>query len=624
MMKPKTVFVPRAFVISLLITYYAFAFIITPTWLAPASLIGKILMLALTISTGVAWSYLSGENLQIRLTKHWFIFFVLLPGLALLNFKSLLSPIPWRGDEDFHIKKVLLLASNIPPQWLSIKWILLGLVTFVLFLFTAWKKSKWAIIIGCLLLVSIAFVYLHKNSYPGLDKIYFLDETYFLRYPFISYWFFVLAPKLAMSITSPYQEYLYRIIPILSTAGIVWVCMRRLETSHVIPNLIWAISIATIPLVSYYSTILYLELPVVFLMTIVCFDIETLLKGEFNAIRHRPGWYALILIGFIKETMIVFIFCYLACRMLLVFIQVRREYAQKRPLDFMSTIRLFHPRITENLAIVFCVSWPLLLYLFLRSNSSVERNFAPNISNLLDFSVYEAFGRSLLEQFGLFLIIFIGGCILLVSIGKYSKTTFIVMIFLVFPLFFALDNTAYTGYSRFNLLMLPAILTSSTFALNWLTKNKKTFGISIGCLAILTNLFLSPVNLDGTKKPFWGNYLTDTSEHYYPYPETIAWLKESHENEKILFAGLSYYYYVEFYFEKLNWHPQYERWYNTGNDELKTLSQILTKAEEKGYSVVVYHLLGGQIRQPDPTWHYQQENVISNNAHSLVIYTKIR
>jgi len=619
MMKPKTVFLHRAFVISLLITFYAFAFIISPYWLAPASLIGKTLMLVFTIITGVAWSYLSGDRLQISLTKHWFIFFILLSGLVLLNFKSLLSAIPWRGDEDIHIQKVLLLASNIPPQWLSIKWILLGLVTFVLFLFAAWKKSKWAIFIGFLLLVSIVFV-----SYPWLEKIYLLDETYFLRYPFISYWFFILVPKLAMSITSPYQECLYRIIPILSAAGIVWVCMRRLETRHVIPNLIWAISIATIPLVSYYSTILYLELPAVFLMTIVCFDIETLLKGEFNAIRHRPGWYALILIGFIKETVIVFILCYLACRMVILFIQVRREYAQKRPLDFLSTIRLFHPRIAENLAIVFCVSWPLTLYLYLRSNSSVERNFAPDISNLLNFSVYEGFGRSLFEQFGLFLIIFIGGCILLVSMGKHSKTAFIVMTFLAFPLFFALDNIVYTGYSRFNLFILPVILISSTFALNWLIKNKKSLGISIACLAILINIFLSPVNLDGTKKPFWGNYLTDTSEHYYPYPETIAWLKESHGNENILFAGLSYFYYVEFYFEKLDWHPQYERFYNTDNDELQTLAKILTEAEEKGYPVVVYHLLGGEIPQPSPTWNYQQEKVISNNAHSLVIYKKIR
>jgi hypothetical protein len=618
MMKSKTVFVNRAFVISLLITFYAFAFIISPYWLAPASLIGKILMLALITGTGVAWSYLSGDSLQIRLTKHWFIFFVFLAGLALVNFKSLISGIPWRGDENFHIHKVLLLASNITPQWLSTKWIFLGIAMFVLFFFTAWKKSKWALFIGCLLLVSIAFIYLQKNPYSGLE------ETYFLRYPFISYWFFVFVPKLAMSITSPYQEYFYRIIPMLSSAGIVWVCMRRLESSHVIPNLIWAISIATIPLISYYSTILYLELPAVFLMTVVCFDIETLLKGKFSEIRHRPGWYALILIGFIKETTFVFILCYLACRMILMILQAIREYAQKQPLDFISTFRLFRPRIAENLAIVFCVSWPSLLYLVLRSNSSVARKFAPDISSLLNFSVYEAFGRSLFEQFGLFSIIFIGGCILLVSIGKYAKTTFIIMTFLAFPVLFALDTATYTGLGRFNLFILPAILTSSTFALNWLTKNKKTLGISIVSLAILTNIFLSPVNLDGTKKPFGPNYLTDIYEHYYPYPETIAWLKESHGNENILFTGLSYPYYVEFYFEKLDWHPQYELSYNTDNDELKPLSKTLTEAEEKGYSVVVYHLLGGQIPQADPTWHYQQEKIISNKAHSLIIYSKIR
>jgi hypothetical protein len=617
-MQPKTILVPRAFVISLLITFYALAFVISPYWLAPESLIGKIMLLTLAIGPGVAWSYLSGDSVQICFTRRWLIFFVLLLGLVILNYRPLLSAIPWRGDEDHHIQTVLKLASKIPPKWLSIKWVLLGLVAFVLFLFTAWKKSKWAILFGGLLLTSIAFVYLYKNPYPGLD------ETFFLRYPFVNYWLFVFAPKLAMFITSPYEEYLYRIIPLLSAAGIVWVCMRRLESTYVIPNLLWAISIATIPLVSYYSTILYLELPAVFLMTIVCFDIETLLKNGLSAIRHQPAWYALILIGFIKETTIVFIFCYLTCRMLLVFIQARTEYAQKQPLDFMSTIRLFHPRIAENLAIVFCISWPLSLYLFLRGNSSVDRKFALNISNLLNFSVYEAFGRSLVEQFGLFLIILIGGCILLVSMGKYSKTTFIAMTFLAFPLFYALDSSAFTGYSRFNLFVLPPIITSSTLAMKWLTKNKKTLGISIACLAILTNLFLSPVNLDGTKKPFWGNYLSDFSEHYYPYPEALAWLKDSHGKDNILFAGLSYPYYVGFYFDRLNWHPQYERSYITGDDESATIFNILTEAEEKGYSVVVYHVLGKQIPQPGPTWYYHQEKTFSNNAHNLVVYTKTR
>lgn len=73
-------------------------------------------------------------------------------------------------------------------------------------------------------------------------------------------------------------------------------------------------AVATIPTIFYYSSITYLEMPAVMLMTIVCLRIEPLARNDTSAIKQDVGWYALILLGFIKETTLPFILMFLAYR----------------------------------------------------------------------------------------------------------------------------------------------------------------------------------------------------------------------------------------------------------------------------------------------------------------------
>ena len=102
--------------------------------------------------------------------------------------------------------------------------------------------------------------------------------------------------------------------------------------------------------------------------------------------------------------------------------------------------------------------------------------------------------------------------------------------------------------------------------------------------ALFFNLLTSPVYLDGTKVPYWGNYFIDTSEHYYPYQDAFIWLIGNYKNERILFTGLDFQYSFQFYWNKLDWHPRREGIQTENSDnETIALSGILNKAEKENF-----------------------------------------
>jgi hypothetical protein len=81
----------------------------------------------------------------------------------------------------------------------------------------------------------------------------------------------------------------------------------------------------SIPLVFYYSSIFYLELPAVCLMFVVCLRIDHLLHSDFNEIRNDPAWYALLLLGFIKETTLPFLIVFVIFRFAILFLKLKKS-----------------------------------------------------------------------------------------------------------------------------------------------------------------------------------------------------------------------------------------------------------------------------------------------------------
>jgi hypothetical protein len=613
------IFLPHACVSVILASIFSLAFVITPYWAILGNNIGSIPVevagLILTIGLGVAWSFISGGDVRVRISLKSLILLVTMVGaLSVLTFHALNYAIPWRGDEDYHIKKTFSLLDIIPLNW--------ALLTLFLYVILFYKISQkpWRLLrITAVLTVGIIPFLLFGNS------LLLNPPTFLLRYPFVNYWVYAIVPKIASLITSPYQELLFRIVPFLSAAIIVWIFQSKLNCSWIM-KLVWGFSCALIPIVMYYSSILYLEMPAVILMLVVCFRIKDLLHKDFNSIRQDPGWYALILIGFIKETAITFLFCFLACR---IFIYTINKIKNRRLLNSTRSKleskkpELFIKSLIGEILIVFSVLFPIFFYLLLRTYLVSIRSFVPDLSNLLHYSVYQAIGKSLVQQFGAYVFFFIGGLILLLARKEYSVTGFFILLVVFIPLFHTVDTLNFAGYSRFNLFILAPILVGSSIVFNWMIERKKVIAAMAVSGIILLNLVISPVNSDGSKVPYWGNYLIDISEHYYPYQEALLWIKNTFPQNNILFAGAYYPYYFKFYFNKLAWFPKFNTLMaHMGQGDDQTISEAIAYAEEKREQVILFQVLGKVVPKFPTDSSFNKVKIFQNEAHTLLVLYK--
>jgi len=605
-MASKSILLPKMCIIVLLAGVYSLGFIVTPYWMRTKSTPEMIFILALTLGIGAIWSFLSAKDLEVRLEplNAWQVL-ILLAGMVVLNFKTLTIDIPWRGDEGIHITRTLALTSNI-----SIIWVLGFIVVILSTAMLAWKKSKWSIILGIPAIVGVISFNIVKNPLAGISS------SILMRYPFINYWFYAIIPSLAMAIkVNPYQEVFFRMAPFLSTFVLVWIFQRELCRSKPILNLLWGLAVASIPLVYYYSSILYIEMPAIVLMLIVCFNIRSLLKDNFQTIKQNPAWYALILTGFIKETTIPFLVCFVGWRLIAGAVQGRIS---------LKSIKTSLRSLEDELFIAVCLLLPVSFYLFLRGTLSQQtRWFSISLANLIKPIVYSTLLRSFYDQLGLpFLLLFFAGCICLLWKKEFLQAGFFLLLFVLYPAFFAVDTLIYTGYSRFNLFIIPPVLAGAWILIKRLMENRKIIGTISACAILAINLWTSPVYIDGTRKPLWGNYLTDTSEHYYPYREALTWLKTQHGNEPIMFAGMYYSYPFVFYFDQLDWTPLTTVSYTNYIDSNSlSLSRALVQAEDDNINIILFQVLGNEKPQTIASGQlFRVEKIFQNDAHILIVY----
>ena len=610
------ILLPRTFIIALLFSFYMLAFVITPLWNLVPSVKSRLATLIVILIAGTIWSVVSGSALRVHFHLRDGVFFAVLLALMIaLNYRQLTSGLPVMGDEDFHLFRTLFLTNKILQMQ---RWVLFGLFAFTIFFILAWVKPRWAEYAGAIIAIGVVFYYLTENPFEnaGVD--------FFVRYPFISNWFAAVAPTIAALIDNPYHEALYRIMPLFFAAALAWSFQHHLPHSNTPTGLLWGISIATLPLVFYYSSILYLEMPAVFLMMVVSFRIKDLLQDDSASVKRNAGWYCLILIGFIKETTIPFLACYLACRWIVQFLQRKPGsplYRQPVGIPVEQPKFSLTGAILGELSIAFSVLFPAFFYLVFRSMFTTTRSFGFEWMSIFEPRAYSALARSFVDQFGIFLLFFIAGCILLFKRKEYAKAGFMLLVFLGTPLFYIVDNWVYAGYGRFNLFILPPILLGASTLVEWASERKKGISIGAACLAILVSLMLSPINLDGSKRPYWDNYTFDTAEHYYPYREAISWLKDTYPEEPVLVGGMTYHYYFEFYDYMFNWRPgaTFQRADNTIGDP-EALSQALVEAQINDYQIVLFQVLDKDIPQlPNPST-FHQEKVFRNSAQVLVVY----
>ncbi len=603
---------PKTFITFLLIILSALAFILSDYWNIPTNPITKAWLLACSVLLTVAWSIPAGGSLKITFRLNSVLpLIVLLAVIFLLNFRPLMSVIPWRGDESHHLLKAVILVKRVPWQFF-----LAGLVSISVILYLSWRRPLWAAIVAVLLLAFALSRYQTGNPIATL------------RYPYFSTWFFSLAPSLVSIFDTPYHEILYRVIPFFSAVALAWLFQTGLSKNEPILNILWGLAVATIPTVFYYSSITYLEMPAVFLMMIVCLRIEQIVTKDSLVLKQDVGWYALILLGFIKETTLPFILMCLAYRsfhLLLEYFNIRGN-GHNVVNNSDTTKKPFTRKILINeLVIIVATLIPISYYIILRNTLSPSRGFSLHITNLLRPLDYQVLGQSFFEQFGLFVLLFLGGCYLLIKSGNKLKAAFYIFLVIGYTLFYLLDEEQYIGYSRFNLFFLPPILAGAYYFIRRVIQKSKPAAYGLVILVLISSLLLSPIQRDGTKKPNWGDYLFNTSEHYYPCDEALYWLRNTHTDSNLLIAGLYNYYPFSYYFDKYGWQPPH---FNVvysdieNQDDTLNLKVAVEEAQHQNYDMMLFFQLGQEKPSLPEGTIYHLEGSFSNQSHTLLIYKK--
>jgi len=540
--------ISRISVFFLLFILWSFAYLYSPYWHAFGTF-GfpnlKYVTFVFLLLFGLLWAFVSARNVKLPKIKiHPFSLFVLITSLYVVNFKQLSADIPWRGDEEFHINRVLDLAAYL-SFFHQFSWLVILLpATFIIYYFFR-KKIVWFISI----VLSALFLF-PSNAFTTQTDILLLVDI--LRYPFIQKWvnFFFVIPNY-------YDISSYRIVPFLSLVGIAsflfYIFNKQLKSQFL--AFLFAFAFSTVPLLLFYSSILYLEMPIVFLILVSICNIQILIKEGADKLKHHYVWYALLLLSFLEESALIFLLLILTLRIIY---QMLMQYKARGVLK-----PLFSEGKLSMLILGPIVTYMLFRIIFL---SYYWSSFSFYINNIFSVDNYIETMRSLIFQTGALPIIAVLGLIIL-SKKNIFVTRAIVLVFAGILVFFLIylhrsyvgphGETLLVGYSRYpNLYLLPLIFFAATVFVSYIARRGSVYAVVLLIVIFAFNIILFPFKSDGARLPNWGSENLDTAEYTYPYDDAIRYLSGEKTDTLLLLGQYSPYWGLRYYLEKYNYHPK--------------------------------------------------------------------
>jgi hypothetical protein len=606
---------------ALLFLAFDLSYILCPYWRAPVPAAGQTVLLVATAVLGIWWAHLAAGEHSFSWARIDAIALLLIGACVLaLNARALLVGVPWRGDEAFHLGRSLWLLRGVLGK-LLVPLVITLIVTASAFLVPARLGRSWLLPLLFALLVALQGVWLFVyRPFPPIP----LTTMGIARYPSFVSWLSA-APWIAVfpwwrpfePFSGRFVEAIFRLTPFVASVLLCWHGFRAVRARSIAAGLCLALAIATMPLVFYYSSIFYLEMPAVLLMAVVLGGGDAVLTLEPRELRRSNAWLALVLIGFVKETTLPFLAAFVALRLL-------------------ARARALRPGVTwraaaAELLVCFCAVFPLATYMLLRSLWGVERTLTPAFGQLVRLDLWRTALHSYAEQFGALALLALAGVAIVAYRRRWLHAAFLVGAFAADVALHFIDKPWWVGYSRFNLFLVPSVVAAAATAVQAIAGRRATLASILLVLIAAANLCWSPVNWDGTKKPGWGQYDLDTSEHYYPYREAIRDINRRHASDRILFAGMYYYYPVALYLDKgirfgcSTDEAHRTRYPITTTDDPTLLTQLLARAAQDGFDVVLLQLYGQTVPElPALPPGFHQERVFENDAHRLVLYARAR
>src|SRR3989344_3203395 len=474
--------------------------------------------------------------------------------IYLTHFGLVAADIPWQGDEEYHVNRLLDIFSYFAfygQDWhfyllrnpflgiLLTEALVISSILFFkkirLFQKISRAKNYW-IVVATLVFPTLATTIFPSTVFSDQTGIFKLADI--IRYPYLQRWWqFVLVWPF------PVKIQLYRALPFLSLLLIAWILYFWFakKLPHKLLAVGYAYAFTTIPLMTFYGSLLYLELPIVFIMLICLFQIKNIISQPYSILTKQPVWLCLVILPFLKETTIMF---------LLLVVGVRTIFQQfvlsknLRPKRFLLSEFLFAVSILS----------PAILYLLFRKYFSGFRPYGWQLVNIVTLTNYLVLGKALFLQFGFLMIFGAIGVVYLVKKDPFGLK--LQLLFLVGSIIFFLgDEWEFVGYSRWNLFLVPGIF---YFVYRFVISQKKPAQILLLLILLISNSYFSPIWRNRLRKPNWGSPNTGKLEYIFPYDETLGWLSQENKTKQMLSTGYFddvAYFGFDFYFRKYQWFP---------------------------------------------------------------------
>ncbi len=600
---------PAAFAVCLLI--FNLAYIAAPYWLPPPFAWQRFGLLAGSVVVALIWAWAASDAITLKVRPAglgWLV--AALATVAALNVFSMTREVAWMGDEDHHLLTTVGLVKLV-RAWPGSFAVMAGLLV---------AFGVGAVRLRSIAFVGAAFVALAAVEAMGAYRINAIPAN-LTRYPYLLYWFMggpVLAMQSLTNVLPPFtrgwEEAVYRVVPLVSVALLALVVGLRVGRDRPLVRWLVMLAVATVPIVFYYSAIVYLELPAVLLMTIVCLDADALLTESAADIRARPSWLALVLIGFLKETTTPFLFVFVACRF------VSRCGRSRSPDRLMATI-------DDEIRTALAVLLPLVVWLGYRQLYPGPRAIPFQWRNLIDVRLIAVFFGAWMRQFGPLLALAVSGIVLLLRQRRIPALVFAILVFGADAAIHFIDLPAFAGHARFSLFLVPPLVLLGEPVIAAVCRRPAALAPVLLVIISGINLWMSPVKLDGSIVPFWADRVAAAGEHSYPFREAVAWLRDNARGRRVVVGDFPHAYHFDVY-EPAGMHidqsgasdpipivPDPQR-------DAFDLDATLAFAAENGYDIAI-HRVNGSVEPAIPNLHgFTPTMLFQNKAHALVLYER--
>gem|GEM_PF-5791788 len=575
--------VSKGTIYTFLFMCFHLAYILTPYWKFAPTLRLSLFFLIFSVLSGSLWAYWCSDGVIIRLSRTGAMQAVVcIIVLFLLNFRALISEFEWSGDEEYHILGSMLLANRLKRFIIALAF--LYCIAWIVFNRISHKNLSAFFAISTLVVVI-----------PSLwFDISDLRRDWMIRYPVLGRYAFAVPVVVVCRFFRQTPEFFFRVIPLLSTAVLGFCTARSLRDTHPIGRLLLAFCIATVPLVYYYSSILYLEMPAVALLTIAWLDAPALLSLPLSNVRTRGTWYALLLVGFIKETTVAVIAAFIMCRYIVRFFYGRQKV----------TARTLKEEIFFGAALIF----PLVVYLWYRHFYGNPRPLMMQWENFVNPDSYRTLCASYPAQFGLMGMTGLAGIGAMIAKKKYGYAALCCTAWLADASLHLLDDRQYLGYGRFNLFMVPMACAATIFLFNSMNRMLRYVAIGVWAALIPQQMRLSGVHADGSRR------------HTYPYRAAMRWIGENNTCQRLRFTGMDYRYDLIWYYTPAEVHVDASLTDMT-LDERTAIETALCDAARAGFSCVLYQLRHRSLPDSLRLNGFRVNKIFSNAENSLVLFT---